>query len=287
MKKTLFIILLSAVSAFSAFAEEPEKKQYLPEAGDWSVGFNAIPILDFVGNLFSDNYNLITPIGGQPTLFNNISTSIMGKYMLTDNLALRANIGLAINNDNDAMYVRDDEAYFFNPLSEEKVIDYKKIRNTRVSIMAGAEYRIGKKRVQGVFGGGLLFGLSNSREKYQYGNMMTDINPNPTTANFNENYEEKPMNRVLEQFHGSPCYHFGLVGTVGVEWFFAPKISLGAEVSLHAAYEFNQQTYTVSEEFNSVTDSILQSTDLTKPAYGEFSFGTETLGGNISFSFYF
>ena len=286
MKRILFTILLSAVAAFSVSAQETEK-QYLPEAGDWSIGFNAKPVLNFVGNLFNNsNYNNVGAISGESTLPGNIGTSIMTKYMITDNFAFRANVGFSIANNNSAEYVIDDKAYYFNPLSEEKVVDYKNSRSTRVSALFGVEYRIGKKRVQGVFGGGLLVGVTNTRNQYSYGNAMTEINPNPTTSDFNGN-TNNPANRVIEKYTSRPCYHAGLVGTAGVEWFFAPKVSLGAEVSVHAAYKYNQQSYTVSEQYNAVKNAIEQRTDLSQPAFGAFSFGTENLGGALNISFYF
>ena len=111
MKRLLTIVLLSAVAAFSVSAQETEK-QYLPEAGDWSIGFNAKPVLNFVGNLFNNsNYNNIGAISGEATLNGNIGTSIMGKYMITDNFAFRANVGFYIANNNSAEYVIDDKAY--------------------------------------------------------------------------------------------------------------------------------------------------------------------------------
>lgn len=287
MKRILIIMLLSAAAAFSISAQETEQKQYLPEAGDWSVGFNAKPVLYFVGNLFNNSsYISVGSIGGEATLPGNIGTSIMGKYMITDNFAFRANVGFSIANNNSAEYVIDDEAYFFNPLSEDKVIDYKNNRSTRVSVLAGVEYRVGKKRVQGVFGGGLLFGVSNTRTQYSYGNAMTDINPNPSTSDFYGN-TYNPAARVIEEYTSRPCYHAGLVGIVGVEWFFAPKVSLGAEVSVHAAYKYNQQSYKISEEYNAAKAAIEQRTDLSQPPYGAFSFGTENLGGALNISFYF
>ena len=286
MKRLLTIVLLSAVAAFSVSAQETEK-QYLPEAGDWSIGFNAKPVLNFVGNLFNNSsYNNVGVISGESTLPGNIGTSIMTKYMITDNFAFRANVGFSIANNNSAEYVIDDKAYYFNPLSEEKVVDYRNSRSTRVSALFGVEYRIGKKRVQGVFGGGLLVGVTNTRNQYSYGNAMTEINPNPTTSDFYGS-TSNPSNRVIEEYTSRPCYHAGLVGTAGVEWFFAPKVSLGAEVSVHAAYKYNQQSYKVSEQYSTVKNAIEQRTDLSQPAFGAFSFGTENLGGALNISFYF
>ena len=60
-------------------------------------------------------------------------------------------------------YVRDDQAAVLNPLGEEKVED--RIRNNKsgVSVMLGVEYRKGERRVQGVFGAGVLFSFMNNK----------------------------------------------------------------------------------------------------------------------------
>lgn len=288
MKRLLTIVLLSAVTALSISAQETEQKQYLPEAGDWSIGFDAKPILGFVGNLFNGTMdNGVGSLSGEATLRNNVSTSIMGKYMLTDNVAIRANVGFKLYNDKNAAYVSDDEAVFFDPLSEQKVADYKNSRTIRASILAGVEYRVGKKKVQGVFSGGAVFGVYNTTHTYSYGNAMTDINTCPTTNNFYNDRIENPSNRVIKEYTSRPEYQFGLVGTAGVEWFIAPKISLGAEVSLIAAYTYNQQSYTISEQYNAAKAAIEQRTDLSEPGYGAFSLGTGNLGGSLNISFYF
>lgn len=281
MKKILSILIAAGLAVLSVSAQETEKKQYLPEEGDWAIGFDASPVLKYVGNLFNGNTNnTLEAVGGDPVLpmgdtaFDNPTVSLMGKYMLTDELAVRANIGVRLNNDNTATYVADDKATLLDPLSEAKVVDYKNTRTTEVYLTAGAEYRVGKKRVQGVFGGGILFGLDKQLATYTYGNELTPIN--------NDGY------RPLKEFSAGPTsYYAGLVGSAGVEFFVAPKISLGAEVNLVAAYRFKQQTYTISEGYNTSTEVIEQKTDLVNPPVASFSLGTQNLGGSLYLAFYF
>ena len=55
MKRILSFILAAGVAVSSLSAQETEKKQYLPEEGDWSIGFDAKPVLNFVGNIFNGN----------------------------------------------------------------------------------------------------------------------------------------------------------------------------------------------------------------------------------------
>ena len=287
MKRILSIILAAGLAVMSLSAQETEKKQYLPEEGDWAIGFDAKPVLEFVGNLFNGNIsNELAPLGGEPTLWTTPTVSLMGKYMLTDNLALKANFGILVRNDKYSQYVQDDAAAVLDPLSQAQVADYRNNRYTGVSLMAGAEYRVGKKRVQGVFGGGLLFGMQKQLIKYSYGNEMTTINQTPTSS-----FGYVNAYRPLKTFVNKPDFYAGIVGTAGVEVFVAPKIALGAEVSLYAMYTFGQQTYTISEGYNPATEVIEKKTDLVDgagtPMTASFSMGTENLGGSLYLSFYF
>lgn len=288
MKKILSIILAAGVAVLSLSAQETETKQYLPEEGDWAIGFDAKPVLNFVGNVFNGStYNEFTPLGGEPSLLNGPTVSLMGKYMLTDELALKANVGVLVDNNKAAYYVQDNAAAVLNPLSHAKVADIRNKRTTGVSLMAGAEYRVGKKRVQGVFGGGLLVGIEKSIINYSYGNSMTTINQKPTTTEKFKDIWSEDNYRLLKQYSGTPDFLVGLVGSAGVEFFVAPKIALGAEVSLCAAYTVTQQTYTISEGYNTSTEVIEKRTDLVSPLFGSFSLSTKNLGGSLYMSFYF
>lgn len=287
MKKIVSLLLAAGMAVLSLSAQETEKKQYLPEAGDWAIGFDAKPILNYVGNVFNGNTNnTLTPLGGESSLNYGPTVSIMGKYMLTDEFALKANVGVLLNTDKQAYYIQDDAATILDPLSNAKVADYRSSRNTGISLLAGAEYRLGKKRIQGVFGAGVLVGVRKSVVNYSYGNEMTTINQKPTVApNFSNVWNGDY--RIVKEFSGRPSIYAGLTGSAGVEFFVAPKIALGAEVSLVAAYNLNQQTYTFSEGYNTSTEMIEKKTDLVSPMTGSFYLGTQNLGGSLYVSFYF
>lgn len=298
MRKLLSLLLVAFVAIGNIAAQDVEEKVYLPEAGDWAIGFDAKPLLNFVGNVFNgSSSNTMDDFGGgEPTLdlnafnsqnssiFNSPTVSLMAKYMITDNLAFKTNVGILINNDKTAAYVRDDAAYVLDPLSEAKVADVRNQRNTGFSFLAGLEYRVGKKRVQGVFGGGLLVGFETQVTKYRYGNEMTELNQRPTTSDM---MTDNPASRPVKLYDGEPNVIAGLVGSAGVEWFVAPKIALGAEVSLCAAYTFNRQKYTVLQGYNATLKAVEERVDLTTPATAEFSLGTKNLGGSLYMAFYF
>lgn len=296
MKKFLSTIFVSCILATATMAQETTTvtKKYIPEEGDFGISVGLNPILKYIGNAFNNSQdNNLESLGGEPFAkyqdkFNDSGlmpdVSIMGKYMLSDQWGLRANIGLNLGTIYDRAYVQDDKAVLLNGLSEDKVIDQSKTTRNGVSIMLGGEYRKGEKRVQGVFGMGLLFALQNSKTTYNYGNEMTTVNQIPSTSNVGELNGTKRT--LMTNGEGADVYA-GLTGSAGIEYFIAPKISLGAEVNLSAYYIFKSQRRSVTQEYNAEKEIVEEKTDRTNPRTREFHFGTESIGGSLSLNFYF
>ena len=298
MKKLISIItIICLLPLMGVSAQEKAEKQYLPEEGDWAIGIDVVPLLKYVGNAFNGSQeNEIESLGGAPFTKNNKNfrnrmlmpdVSIMGKYMLTDEWALRANVGIMVRSEYDRRYVKDDKAALLNPLSNDKVIDKAHHSRNGMSIAVGAEYRKGSKRVQGVFGAGLLFAFQNDKTTYSWGNEMTTINQNPSIAFDRNNETMLGDNRILNNNGQGSDFYTGITGSAGVEWFIAPKISLGAEVNLSLYYLFGNQTYIESEGYNTSTQKIETRTDLVSPGNRGFYIGTESLGGSLNMTFYF
>lgn len=299
MKKILSIITICLLPLMGVSAQEKAEKQYLPEEGDWAIGIDVVPLLKYVGNAFNGSQeNEIESLGGAPFTKNNKNfrnrmlmpdVSIMGKYMLTDEWALRANIGIMVQSKYERHYQIDDKAAMLNPLSEDKVIDKAHYLRNGMSVAIGAEYRKGSKRVQGVFGAGLLFAFQNDKSTYSWGNEMTTINQTPNSTPIqSENQHFAPEGyRILKDNGKGSDFYTGITGSAGVEWFIAPKISLGAEVNLSLYYLFGNQTYIESEGYNTATQKIETRTDLVSPGDRGFYIGTESLGGSLNMTFYF
>lgn len=298
MKKLLSTIFVSCLLATATMAQDVTgtavSKKYIPEEGDFGISVGLNPILKYVGNAFNNSTdNNLESLGGEPfakyqKTFSDRGlmpdVSIMGKYMFTDEWGLRANIGLNLGAIYDREYVQDDKAVALNGLSEDKVIDQSKTTRNGVSIMLGGEYRKGEKRVQGVFGMGLLFAMQNNRTTYSYGNEMTTVNQNPSTSSVGSVSGNKRT--LMTNGEGADVYA-GLTGSAGIEYFIAPKISLGAEVNLSAYYIFKSQRRSVTEEYNPITEIIEEKTERTKPRSREFHLGTECIGGSLTLNFYF
>lgn len=298
--KRLVSIIIGMALVFPLLAQEPATQPevaYTPQQGEWAVGFTLNPILNFVGNMFNGTAGQIfdsKSLGGQP-LFANADPaypliSIMGKYMVRDNVAIRANIGLLLNINNQNFYIRDDKAVLLDPLSIEKVIDKAHGETYGGSVFFGAEYRVGKKRIQGVFGGGLNYAFSIYQAKYTYGNAISEANQVPTIGAgmpaFTQPISFMPNARTISQL-SSGTHTVGLVGNIGVECFVAPKISLGLEANLAILYRIELPSYKQLEGYNLITKEVQTYTDIAGQSASGFIFGTQNIGANIFMNFYF
>jgi len=289
MKKIILITLVCALGIKGLRAENEERVNFVPSQGQFSVGFDVSPIFRFVGNMFNNSDNVtLDPLSGTPVLNNSRNAllpaaSIMGRYMFTDNIAFIANIGVLGNSVTTRMYVRDDRAFTLDPLNNDRLIDVRNVRQNGFSMMLGGEYRIGQNRVQGIFGGGLMFASVGSRTTYEWANAMTDINRAPTTS-----WGQLSGNsRTLEVRGGSPTIFWGLATHAGAEFFLAPGISIGATVNLYILRENGAQTYTKTEWFNTGSNQVETWTALTAPGNRATRWGTDNLGGSLFIAFYF
>lgn len=292
MKKIISIITICLLPLMGANAQKKSDKQYLPQQGDWAIGVDVVPLLKCIGDGHgNESFGGGTPFTKDNENFNIVpDVSILAKYMLTDNVALRANLGFIFDSHRNRYYVQDDKALFENPLSEDKTIDACRTNSNGMSLNLGMEYRKGSRRVQGVFGAGILFAFQTQKYTYDWGNEMTMVNQQPSTApefHYNGTSSVYYNGYRLTEYKNDGIFYTGLTGSAGVEWFVAPKISLGAEVNITAYYMFGSQSYTKSEGYNSSLDKIEERTDIVSPGDRGFHFGTESLGGALNMTFYF
>ena len=324
MKKILSIMLVAAL-AMPMFAEKSSIEEranadysaWLPAAGEFSIGFSVDPFANFLGNMFNGStpdrytrgqYN----IGGQGLGYNpnsaralvNPMVSIMGSYMLSDNLGVKFNVGVIVDHTRTIYNVEDDAAKYENPFSHELVNDVKIAGQYGGSFSAGIEYRLGKKRVQGVFGVGAMYVFQTNKATYSYGNAITSLNQVPTIAAaldaagdnvYGTNVEPgvyaatRLINDAASPDNGEAFWHrVGLYTTVGVEWFVAPKIALGMKVNLDLLYKWSSNVCRQYEGYNILTGNVDKFTDLRGISnYSGVTFGTENIGANLYLAFYF
>ena len=258
MKKIIVSILCVGLS-FSAMArgtdgyyfndedeytEVAEQVYYGPEKGSFAVSFSARPILNFVGNMFNGttNQSMKNITGSSAGLFDGTTLDV--KFYTSDNLAFT--VGAGFNCGSKSTFQYDS--------SDKNDLDVKKTdKDSDMLITVGAQYLIRPgKRLQPVLG---------ARLACMFGNYATKYND---YDNNNNDYS-----------NGSPSFGFGIVGDLGVEYFFTKSVSLSAVADLGLYHRTQKSTKTSSGDKHN--NKVSSSTD----------FMTGKLGGNLILSFYF
>lgn len=273
----------------------------LPKAGDFGIGVDLVPVLRYVGNIFTGvndgNGTNYTGFGGEQVLINNVvnpAVSIMGRYMITDNWVARLNFGIIADVTQTAVYVPDDAAREMDPMSQAQVIDSRNHSMTGGSIALGVQYRFGKRRVQGYAGADLIYGFGIEKNEYSYGNAITELNQIPSRHPWENPImvpsqwsNDRAFVLSSSNVNGAASHVFGAGLNIGMEIFLTSYMSLGGEISFTFLGTYVPQQYQVLEGFNTYSNSVETWTQLVSPATTSFHCGTENLGGKLYMMFYF
>jgi hypothetical protein len=248
--KNIYILLIlffvvSAKAQDTTQAEAPKKKStvdILPVAGDFAIGADALPYLNFIGNMFNNSAanNLDDKINATPTSLGNQSLYL--RYFLTDETAVRALISINSTTSIARNYVQDDAARFADPLSQANVEDKQTKNKNEYLLNAGYLMFRGYGRLRGYYGGTIGYGFGRETCTYQYGNSITVENLAPITSDFTVTPVTSAANpnRTLETDNGyEQMIGAGLVG--GVEYYFAQKMCIGFEIGLGYDYSWRSQ----------------------------------------------
>ena len=292
MRKPSLFLLLLLFAASATYAQQTEEDPdqldpnetikskrgqiILPEAGEFAIGFDAVPFLEYFGNIFNGTAN--NTVGAD---FPGVDQQVFGKYFLTDDMAVRGR--LAVEQDritNRNRVILDNQPI---PDPDIEVTDEWIENTTDVTLGGGLEIRRGLGRVVGVFGGEVSVMYSRTKIDYDYGNPISEGNQSPTStfgAVVNGRFErvkEEVFNRGLGA---------GVTGFAGVEYFVAPKVSIGAEFTL--GFEFmkmyrGQNTF----EFWDSASSSVQTRKSVAAGGNSITLETGNAGGSINLMFYF
>lgn len=291
MRKTILsiAIILGASSIFAQDLTSKKGENYLPEAGDWAIGIDAVPLLDYIGNIFgktADNNhagNIWTP--------NNPSFAINGKYFYKDDLAFRGGIRLGFSTNSQTVMVgeRGVAAPTTNPWPDitSEVANKRKSSNTNIGLSVGIEKRKGNTRLQGFYGGEFGFMISSGAEKYTYGNALTPSTATiPVTATAADDFGTNMgttvdgqgisrTTRVLEDKSGM-TFSLGLRAFIGAEYFIIPKLSIGGELGWGIGMSMNGKSKVTSETVGLRAGAADQSVEtLTSEGNKSSSFGVD------------
>jgi len=210
MKKKVLLIAAIFTAGITFAQDQMTSKKgtpILPEAGDYAIGFDAGNLIDFGGNLFNGNDSNST---GSLSLMN--ANTIYGKLFIDANTAYRGMLRIGFGSNTVKTPVANTAP---GAAAGSTVEDEVKTSATNITIGGGIEMRRGKGRLQGVYGPMvmIMFGAGNTENTY--GNNLND--------------QGAGASRVTENKNGG-TFGITLGAFGGVEYFFAPKISVGAEV---------------------------------------------------------
>jgi hypothetical protein len=315
MKKSV-LALAMAFGVTGAFAQDLTSKKgepYLPEAGDWSIGIDATPFLNYAGQFFSN-------AGASAPTWNHLNSNntIVGKMYKDEKTAYRAIVRLGMTSKSweaeTAKPMPSTTPAIGFPTKSEVVTDELKSTTSFIGLGGGIEMRRGKTRLQGYYGGDAMFWMSGSKDKYTYGNALTqgaaaDPNVDPVAdshdwsgttgySNLVTSINNQPGvtgARITEAKNRSGAViGFGVRGFIGAEYFVLPKLSIGAEFGWGIGIVANKKTtITYEAEGTNTTPAEATSTITTETKNGKtftidtdrnmFGTGTGSLRMNLHF----
>jgi hypothetical protein len=244
----LSLLLLSN----SAFAEPTTKDgaPVLPQVGDVGIAFDAVPVLNFALNAVTIAADTGADAGGlnsYPTGYNQV---LVGKYYMTQQMAIRGRVGLNYSSGNVATDYDSPLDLANSDVSSDdvsQITDIVSESDSEIILGGGAELRRGTTRLQGFYGGEALIGFSNSKASYDYG---WAYNTDAGDLGIIGNGSTRPID-----IDGGGTVSFGVRGFAGVEYFVASKISIGAEYGWSIGFSNTKRGTVLNEVWNQEEDS--------------------------------
>lgn len=291
MKKILSVAVAMCLGVVSS-AQGNEQVQnrndvdIMPVSGEFAVGIGIDlgTASSFIGDMFggfTGTNSLNQTYINNPAFGSGVS--VFGKYMVSDNNAIRASFS---NFGTDAVTnfeVYDDRSN--DP--DSTVVDKFRSNSSVTYVSAGWEWRRGKTRLRGVYGGEAIMSWQNSHNHYTYGNNLGATNLTPTTAL--GGVWDPTFGRITEQRNGA-TFGVGVRGFVGVEYFFAPKICIGTEFGWRVMLQQDGKSNTSYEKYDPFADAgngaIVAHTE-TSLGGRTFSSSLDNFNTQVYFHFYF
>lgn len=282
MKKRLLFVaaIFTATATFAQDGLTSKKGEaYLPEAGDWALGFDAKPFINYAGNLFNGNTG--NGIGAGATWFAP-NAAIYGKMFKDEKTAYRAMLRLGFGSTTVGTVVD----LYTNPsdLDTKEYTNETSTSYNQIILGGGIEKRRGNTRIQGIYGGQLFIGFGGGSTENTYGLALSDSSVLANSGN-----PAFPSSRTTKVENGS-TFMLGIQGFIGVEWFFAPKVSLGAEyawgLSMSSTGEGKSTTETWGIAPGATTTSLITKTSTTGKS-SAFGLDNSVSGASVSINFHF
>ena len=214
MKNLVTIFFVFGIFCIANAQEIQSKKgeNYLPEAADWAISFNANGVFKYLGNAFNGKLDNEAPSFSSPN-----GNAFVGKKFITDKSAYRVVAELGYISNSELINFANNEASFI------------KQTGLGVTLGFGKEWRRGKTRLQGFYGADVLVTMNSG----SFGGSKT----NAITGAFIESSELKK----------SLGFGAGVQGFLGAEYFIFPKFSLGAQYTYRVGFS-NEGELTITKK---------------------------------------
>lgn len=309
-----------------AYAQDLTSKKglpILPETGDWCIGIDATPFLNYAGNFFGKGGSTTITTGTVQTashytnqapswnfMANNFTIS--GKKMINANTAYRAGLRLGFNNTTKKAQVIDRAITTapVYPAVPFKIENSWKQSYTNIGLSFGIEKRQGKTRLQGFYGAEAGLGIASGKNVYKYGNQLSTSTSKPVLVSTDDGFDAdlttagtQALNltkdtynndaRILKETSGVN-FELGVRGFAGVEFFVAPKIAVAGEFGWGLGVGFMGKSKTSLESIgNNGSELVVGRQDLSGDKSSQFYFDNDNKNsffgpsGRIRLNFYF
>ncbi len=260
--KKLFLTIALATSIVVANAQTMTSKNgtpILPESGDYSIGFDANPLLRYVGNFFNQAGSNNIGMAYQENMV------LVGKYMKDANTAYRGK--LALNFGSSTTEVDPEGTPGGDSLTTPSKV---KLSSNKITLGAGIQKYRGKGRLQGIYGAEANIGLGGGKTTHEFAKPFSATSPIGSS-------------RTAEVKNGS-TFSFGVRGFVGAEFFFAPKMSFGAEYGWGISIGSTGASEATVESWDGTT---VKSTTSKGSKSSNFDIGVDNASGSITLNLYF
>lgn len=272
--KQLRLFLPALLLAYMASAQSITSKKgepILPEKGNWGVFFDGAPFIKYAGNLLNSSQSNSVK-ADFPNGYKN--TLVLKKYK-SDTRALRIKMRIGFSSNTIDSIV----TFLGGIYPEPTVTDSRNISEKNIVVGIGTQKSRGKGRLTGYLGKELLFGFSTLDTTYTYGGgPLTQYNWLHTNTFGQE--------RGVTKIERGTDFRISLHIVAGVEYFFAPRMSLSAEYSWGFGYQNNSAGKITKEEWNFQGGNIKTTTRKTA---GSSSFIVDNANnvGSINLAVYF
>lgn len=244
-----------------------------PEAGDWVLGMNAAPFLNYIGNMFNANDSNTVGVN----FVNN--NAIYGKYYVNSDMAYRGSFRIttfanSVTTLQDTNTVSVSPSYVENKVTASGFAFY---------LSAGIEKRKGHNRLQGYYGVDAILSLGAAAP-----NMKADYGLTMDSTNVANGYV--PTTRMLSSKAGAQ-FGIGVRPFVGVEYFVLPKLSIGGEFGWGLSFVTTGGGEVITENYgpnppSGTANTTFEVTTETGKS-NSFVLNTDNLGGAIRILYHF